>query len=143
MADATEPINLSVVGTRTGKPYSGKFLVKTVLSRRENFMADERRRFILGANALSAPPALQGEAFMLGQLYVRIAESPDWWRNSDGGLDLEDENVIGELFKLIEGKVEESEDKLQAEAKVAVEKLANSSSKKNSEKADKASKTEE
>jgi hypothetical protein len=60
---------------------------------------------------------------MLGQLFVRILEGPKWWKDSDGGLDLEDENVIGELYRIVDLKVNESEDDLSKEGKAAVEKL--------------------
>lgn len=130
MADTTAPIHISTVGTVTGKSYTGKFSIKTVLNRRENFLADERRRFILGGNPNSAPPALQGEAYMLGQLFVRIVEAPDWWKQSDAGLDIEDDNLIGELYKAAEGAVAEQEKVVQEEAKAALEKLAHNPSKK-------------
>jgi hypothetical protein len=126
MAETTSTVSISTTGTRTGKPYQGKITVKTVLNRRENFLADERRRFILGGNAASAPPALQGEAFMLGLLYVRIVDGPDWWKNSDGGLELEDENVIGELYKLTEDAIAEREKELQSQSEKALKTLAKS-----------------
>lgn len=128
--DATSTFNITAVGQRTGRNYTGKFTVKAVLSRRENFLADERRRYILGANAAGAPASLQGEAFMLGQLFVRIVEGPVWWQQADGGLEIEDENIIGELYKLTEEKVQERETELAASAKTALKTLANSPSKK-------------
>lgn len=135
--DATVPIHISTVGIRTGKPYNGKFTVKTVTTRRENFLADERRRFIIGSNAANAPAALQGEAYMLGLLFVRIVEAPDWWKTSDGGLEIEDENVIGELYKLSEEKISEREKEMQEAAKGALEQLAKTPPKKaKSEKAE-------
>lgn len=124
MAETTTVLSVSTTGTRTGKPYQGKLTVKTVLSRREAFLADERRRFILGGNAASAPPALQGEAYMLGLLYVRIVDGPDWWKNSDGGLELEDENIIGELYKLTEDAIAEREKELQTQSEKALKTLA-------------------
>lgn len=130
MADATAPIHISTVGSVTGKPYNGKFLIKTVLNRRENFLADERRRYILGGNPNSAPPALQGEAYMLGQLFVRIVEAPDWWKQSDSGLDIEDDNVIGELYKAAEAAASDREKVIQDEAKASLEQLAKNPSKK-------------
>jgi hypothetical protein len=129
----TALFSVSIVGQRTGKPYNGKFTVKTVLSRRENFLADERRRLILGSNSAGAPPSLQGEAFMLGQLFVRLVEAPDWWKNADNGLDLEDENVIGEIYQLTEAEVASSEKELADSAKTSLNKLANSTSKKPSQ----------
>lgn len=130
MAEVTKTIHVSTVGTLTGKPYNGKFTVKTVLNRRENFLADERRRFILGGNPNSAPPALQGEAYMLGQLFVRIVDAPDWWKQADGGLDIEDDNLIGELYKSIEAAAAEHEKELQQEAKGALDRLAQNPPKK-------------
>lgn len=122
--ETTVPFTVNIIGQRTNNPYTGKFTVKTILSRRENFLADERRRFILGMNPAGAPPALQGEAYMLGVLAVRLIEVPDWWKNSDGGLDIEDENVIGEVYKLAMMKVEEREKELQDNAAAALEKMS-------------------
>lgn len=121
--ETTVPIMIDVIGQRTGNPYNGKFLVKTNLTRRENFIADERRRMIVGTNPLGVAPSLNGEAYMLGQLFVRILEGPKWWKDSDGGLDLEDENVIGELYRLITLKINESESDLVDEGKAAVKNL--------------------
>jgi len=127
--DTTVPITIDVVGQRTGNPYTGKFLIKTILTRRENFIADERRRMIVGTNPLGVAPSLNGEAYMLGQLFVRIMDGPKWWKDSDGGLELEDENVIGELYRLVDLTVTGSVDELTKESKVAVEKLTKSARK--------------
>jgi hypothetical protein len=121
---ATAPITLSIAGDKTGKSYNGKFSVKLVLTRRESFLADERRRMIIGANFAAALPALHEEAWHLGLLSVRLIDAPDWWKQSDGGLDLEDPNVIKELHKLCEEKIAEAEETLREESKAALKKLA-------------------
>jgi hypothetical protein len=127
--ETTATISINEVGEVTGLPFSGKFLIKTVLSRRDNFLADERRRFMLGSNPNGALPNLQGEALILGILSVRIIESPKWWSDSDNGLELADDNIIGTLFKLSEEKAAEHKKELQDQAKNALEKLGKSAKK--------------
>lgn len=127
--ETTKIFSINEIGQRSGKSYDGKFTVKTLLTRRENFVADERRRFILGTNAQGAVPSLSGEAYMLGQLSVRIVDAPQWWVDSDNGLDIVDENIIGILYKLMEEKVKEAEEEIAAKAKQSLEKLAKSTTK--------------
>lgn len=122
--ETTATFTINITGEETGRVYTGKFKVKTILSRRDNFVADERRRMILGANSTQAAPNLQGEAFILGQLYVRILEAPKFWQDSDNGLDIEDANVIGEVFKLAMEKYDESKNKLKEEAEQAIKSLS-------------------
>lgn len=129
-------ITVSLVGETSGKPFNGKFMVKTVLSRRERFLADERRRYIIGSNFQSALPALHEEAFKLGQLFVRLTEGPDWWKNSDSGLELEDGNVIDELYRLAEEKVAEKEKELKEQSKASLEKMAGKETKKVTQKSE-------
>jgi hypothetical protein len=127
--ETTETFTISELGQNTGKPYDGKFVIKTILSRRDAFAADERRRMIIGVNPSMVMPALSGEAYMLGQLFVHIIEAPKWWLDSDRGLDIEDENIIGVLYKLVEEKSKEKRDQIQANAKSSLEKLAKSAKK--------------
>jgi hypothetical protein len=127
--ETTKPFIIDDIGQRSGRSYEGKFTVKTLLSRRENFVADERRRFILGMNGTQAAPSLSGEAYMLGQLSVRIIDAPKWWTDSDNGLDLVDENIIGLVYRLMEERVKEAEDEIAGKAKGSLEKLAKSSAK--------------
>ena len=127
--ETTKIFSINEVGQRSGRVYDGKFTVKTLLNRRENFIADERRRFIVGSNSQGVAPSLSGEAYILGQLSVRIVESPKWWTESDNGLDLPDENIIGTIFKLMEEKVAEFEAEVKGQAKTSLEKLTKSATK--------------
>jgi hypothetical protein len=127
--ETTATFTINTVGENTGRVYTGKFLVKTVISRRDYFTADERRRMILGANAQAATPTVQGEAYLFGQLYVRILEAPKFWTDSDNGLDLEDTNVIAEVFELTMQKEQERSQSLKEEADKAVKTLAKKVSK--------------
>lgn len=90
--------SISEKGENTGRDYSGVFKVKTILTRSDVFVSDQRRRDILGPSGETALDALKAEAFMLGQLYVRIVEAPKFWAESNFGLELEDVNVISTLF---------------------------------------------
>lgn len=127
--ETTTSFTVNITGETTGRVYTGKFLVKTVLSRRDSFIADERRRSLLGTNPQAASPAVQGEAFIFGQLFVRILEAPKFWSDADNGLDLEDANVIGEVFKLTMEKEEERIKQLKEEAQEAVKTLSKKVSK--------------
>jgi hypothetical protein len=122
--ETTVPFKVSVIGQNTGKPYDGTFTLNLIISRREAFVADERRRTIIGANPLGVAPALNGEAYMLGQLYVRLSNGPSWWKDSEYGLDLSDENVIGEMYRSVELKIKEHEASLASAGKTAVNNMA-------------------
>lgn len=111
-------IELSTTGSVTGKPYVGTFRAKGILTRRDQFLADAARRRIIGPNPADALPALQGEAYMLGQLSVRLIEAPDWWVNLANGELIEDGNVIAELYE----KALEAESKVKEDLNKAAEK---------------------
>jgi hypothetical protein len=117
-------INFSEVGSETGSIFEGKFKVKTLLSRRDQFVSDEKRRFVLGNDSQAAPPALQGEAYMIAELSVRILEAPAWWTNSNSGLDLVDENLIPLLFEACLKEEKKRKEELKDKAKKALEQLA-------------------
>lgn len=116
-------VSFSGKGKLTGTQYDGIFQVRTCLTRREQFTADQKRREIIGPmTPEAAMPALVGEAFMLGQLSVRILEAPGWWRAADGGLDLRDANIIDELFrKVLDTELKATDATNQQAAQVAKE----------------------
>jgi len=124
--DNTKCFNINVVGETSQKIFVGTFKVKRVLSRGERFLADERRRFILGANPESADIELSTEAAMLGQLFVRVLpnESPDFWKLSNAGLLFEDGNVIIAIFKEAMLAQKEYYEDIQKRADEATQRLA-------------------
>lgn len=107
--DNTATISLQITGEETGDQFVGDFVVKTLLTRKDVFEADRIRRTILGPSPDGTPPApaLQAEAYMLGQLRVRILSSPPWWERSTYGIELLDQNVVTTLFELAMSKEEE------------------------------------
>jgi len=127
--EAIDTFTLSVTGNVTGQLYDGTFKVKTLLTRREQFNADLKRREIVGGQPGDAMPTLQGEAFVLGQLFVRIVDGPGWWPQSSFGLDLRDSNVTDEMFRLALEAEQKAKESIRGKAKEALEKLSGNTAK--------------
>jgi hypothetical protein len=125
MMETTSNFSISEV-SESGKLYSGSFTVKNTLSRRDRFLADQYRREIIGPSPEGSmvPPDLQLEAHMLGQLRVRITKCPDWWTNSNFGLELDDSDIITKLFALSLKEEARVRIELKKEAEQALEKLS-------------------
>ena len=123
-ADTLKTISLSVIGNNTGDPYKGDFKIRTLLTLRQTAAADEARRLILGANSSEAISGIQNLAMAAGQLSVRIVEGPDWWNRAGlGGIDLEDDNILAELFKLCVEAANERRASILKDAEKAAESL--------------------
>ena len=120
----TVQISMSEV-SESGKHYNGTFTIKTVLTRRDNFTADAIRREVLGPSPEGTVvlPDLQFEAYMLGQLRVRIVNAPEWWTNSNFGLDMEDGDIIAKLYALVVKEEGKSKAELKKESEKALEQL--------------------
>lgn len=121
--DFTDTFTIHATGEVTGQVYTGTFVVKTVLTRADAFAADQRRREILGSNSNDALEALKLEAFMLGQLYVRIIKAPPFWENSQYGLLLEDFNIINLLFQKCMEAANKHQENMKKRAQEALESL--------------------
>ena len=123
--DTTASISISTVGKKTGKPYNGVFVAKMVKSQRDEFLADAVRREILGPSPEGTYPApkLQGDAYILGQLRVRLLQFPDWWKDSQFGLDLEDDNVAQEILAAILKRESDATASLKTEVDSALKEL--------------------
>ena len=112
---------IAMKGDTLDHQYTGSFTVRCILTKREELIADIRRRELLGPIAEAAGPTVSNNAYVLGQLFVRIVDAPDWWKESDGGADLYDTNVIGEVYaKVLEASAEWRK-RVGAEAKKAEE----------------------
>lgn len=117
---SSDVFSVNIVGEDSGRIFIGDFTVKLSLTRADRFKADQLRREILGSSpdGQEPLPAMQTEAFILGQLSVRIIKAPTWWEESNNGLELEDYNVIITLYD----KVLELEEKKRKEIKKESEK---------------------
>ena len=116
---SSEVFSINVKG-ESGKVYDGNFTVKMSMTRSEKFKADQIRREILGPSPVGqeAPPALQTEAYILGQLAIRLLDAPEWWVSARNGLDIEDYTVILTVYD----KILELDEKLQKDRQVETDK---------------------
>jgi len=105
-------ISIKIVGKKSGDTFKGEFTLKGSLTRRDMFRADAIRREIIGPSPENgeAAPSLQSEAFVTGQVGVRILKGPTWWETSDMGQNLEDPNII---FALYDDILKDEEDQLK------------------------------
>lgn len=130
-----EIISINVVGSTTGRSYSGSFTVKTVMSQRDVFAADLMRRQIIGPSPENTPPiqSLQLQAYMYAQVNAHTVEAPKFWKDTDGGLDLPDGNVVVAVYEEIL-KVEDAfSTAIKEDSKKALKELTKKTKKKPAE----------
>src|ERR1700722_11218733 len=119
-----ESISLTVVGEDSQETFVCQFKVKTLLGRDDKFIADQRRRELLGPNPNDALAKNQFEAFMLGEIYVRIVEPPAWWMSVNFGAKIRDANVIAAIYNAAVAKEDERKDALKKKSQDALTKMA-------------------
>lgn len=90
---------IDVRGDVTGEAYKGNFSVKRFLSQRDRIQKDSIRRTLLGLDADQASVDAAIRAEMLSHLSVSVSDSPLWWKESNAGLDLYDDNVVIQLYE--------------------------------------------
>lgn len=116
--------SINEIGKVSGRHFTGSFTVKLTLTRADQFAADARRREILGPRPNDALDALKLEAFMLGQLSVRVIKAPKFWEDSNGGVLLEDFEVVQKVFDEAVRLENERLDAIQRETSDALKELA-------------------
>lgn len=89
--------SVKLVGETSNKEFEGTFEVKTKLTHKDVLKEDEIRRTVLGVNPSDAGAYAASIATAIAYLSVRVVRSPDWFRFSNNGLDLEDENLLVEV----------------------------------------------
>jgi hypothetical protein len=125
MADTnSEKFSIDVTGDVTGKPWKGVFKTKLRLSHRDQLKQDEIRRDLLGAKPEAATPRAHNQAEIFSTVLIHLVEVPEWWTINGNGLDLEDDNVIAEVYGNIVEKKSEAAKKLKGDAEAAKADLA-------------------
>ena len=114
--------DVHVVGNVTGQVWPGTFRAKQKLTFRDKLNADRMRRELIGEVGGVIDPEAGAASLVISQLSVRLTDFPEWWKTSNGGLNLEDPNVLEEVYKLAM-KVQEDYDK-EIEAKGAAAQAA-------------------
>jgi hypothetical protein len=93
--------DIHVRGNVTGKTWDGTFRAKPLLTFRDQLNVDKLRRDLVGPNSDGAAPEAFSTAVILAELAFRLTETPEWWKESKGGLDLCDPNVVEEVYKRV------------------------------------------
>lgn len=84
-------------GADTGQKYEGTFTVRCLLDMGGRH-AEELEKTRLLADYANPSSGLYGIAITLSKLRARIIESPEWWKQSSGGTNILDENIILHLY---------------------------------------------
>ena len=92
--------NFDATGDTTGQEYKGQFTVKCTLTILEKRLL-ETEKSQMRADFANPTPNLIAYATILSNLRIRITDGPEWWKQSSGGDDLLDENVLTELFEKV------------------------------------------
>lgn len=93
------PFSISIEGEVTGEKWTGDFSAKKRLSHRDALRKDQVRRELLGAQPGEPSDRALSIAVILSELSVRLTRTPRWWSEKNGGLDLDDENVLAEVYQ--------------------------------------------
>lgn len=86
--------DIHVVGEETNETFTGKFRAKEKLSWADQLAIDRYMRELLGPLGNEASLVIKKRAEIISELNARLTESPDWWKDARGGLDVVDDNVV-------------------------------------------------
>lgn len=89
---------LNLKGTDTAKQYDGSFTYRRPNRRAKSEAAKLTARLNEDLKNLDEDTKFVHE--VLGTLRFTLVESPEWWAKEDYGLNLYDENVIFEIYKV-------------------------------------------
>jgi hypothetical protein len=110
----------------SGKKYDGRFTVLCSLNvGQKHSMALEKTRLL--GNYTNPTPDLLGFSEVLANLRAKIVEGPNWWKQSNGGHLIDDEDTIVALYKKIEDAEKAWKDELTKKAEEATAQTAQNS----------------
>jgi hypothetical protein len=89
--------DVDVIGSTTGHIYKGQFTVKCVLDIKGRHSLELEQTRLL-ADYANPTPGLMGIAHSLSHIRAKTVAAPDWWKNSDDGADILDENLIAAVL---------------------------------------------
>ena len=97
-------------GETTGKKYDGQFTVLCVLSVGQKYALSLEKTRLMG-NYPNPTDDLAGFAVILANLRSKIVTAPEWWNQSGGGSNIDDEDVLVVLYrKIVEAEIEWKEE---------------------------------
>lgn len=84
-------------GFLTGHEYAGTFTVRCVLSIQQKHQIELDKTRLM-SDLKNPTDRLDGIASAIAELKVRIMEGPAWWKDSNFGFSLIDEDVVAQLY---------------------------------------------
>jgi len=99
-----------------GNKYDGRFTVLAVLDMKTKHRLELEKTRLLG-NYANPTDELAGISIMLATLRIRIVDAPEWWKQSDGGYNLSDFDVLSALYEKTIAAEAEWRTKLKEKAK--------------------------
>lgn len=103
-----------------GKKYDGQFTVRCLLNMRQKHLLELEKTRLLG-NYSNPTDELAGISIILATLRARIANAPEWWKQSDGGFNITDVDTLSALYDKVLATEVEWRTKLKEKAKKAQE----------------------
>ncbi len=92
--------DIDMVGDTTPKKYDGTFTVRCVLSMGQKHAMELEKTRLLG-NYNAPTDELVGLAVIFANLRAKIIDAPEWWKQSQGGSNIMDENVLVAVYNKI------------------------------------------
>lgn len=105
-------------GLTTGKKYDGQFTVVCVLNMaRKHALEIEKTRLM--ADFQNPTQGLIGIAVVLANLRVRIVDGPEWWKQSQGGSSILDDDALVALYDKVMEQESQWKNRLKEQGKSA------------------------
>lgn len=115
--------DFDMTGSDTGRRYEGRFTVRCVLNMAQKHALELEKTRLMG-NYASPTDGLAGIAVVLANLRVKIVDAPEWWKQSLGGYEIMDEDVLVALYQ----KIQEAENKWREDLKEKAKKAQETTS---------------
>lgn len=110
----------------TGKKYEGRFTVLCRLDMGQKHRLELEKTRLLG-NYPNPTDGLAGIAVVLANLRIKVTDAPDWWKQSNGGYLIEDEDALVTLYDRVIAAETEWLEKLKQKTKKVQETVESSS----------------
>lgn len=114
------PFSINIKDPDTDEQFIGTFRAKKRLSFMDQLTRDKLRRELLGVTGNEAENRAFSIAAIVAELSVRLTDSPKWWTETNNGLNLYSEILLGAVFDgcmQIEKEYKEQQKKLADVAK--------------------------
>lgn len=99
-----------------GKKYEGQFTVICAMDMRLKHRLELEKTRMLGSYA-NPTDELAGLSVVLSTLRIRLVDGPEWWKQSDGGYNIQDYDALTALYEKVLTAEAEWRTKLKEKAK--------------------------